>query len=46
MVSVTEDRDDWLKRRKARNRALLIVLAALSLLFYVLAMIKFGGGVL
>jgi hypothetical protein len=44
MATVTHDRDDWVKRRRARNWALLVALGAMVLLFYVLGMIKFGGG--
>jgi cell division protein FtsB len=35
--------DEWQKRQRARNRALLIVLLALVAAFYFLAMFRTGG---
>ncbi len=35
--------DDFLRRRRGRNIAMLVVLAALSALFYVVAMVKFAA---
>ena len=35
--------DDLERRRRLKNWALLIVLAAVSLLFYFITMVRFGG---
>ena len=36
------DREEFLRRRTRRNRAILAVLAGLVVLFYVLAMVRVG----
>jgi hypothetical protein len=37
------DSEEFVKRRKSRNRAMLVVLLALCVLFYVMTIARMGG---
>ena len=46
MTAVATDREKWLARRKelrGKNRALLLVLIALALLFYFISIVRTGA---
>lgn len=38
------DAEEFVRRRKARNRAMLLVLLGLCVLFYVMTIARMGGG--
>jgi hypothetical protein len=43
-MSVPEKREAFIRNRRNRNRAMLVVLLALVVLFYVLTWVKIAGG--
>ena len=44
MTAMTEqDGEEFVRRRKSRNRAMLVVLVALWVLFYVMTITRMGG---
>lgn len=44
MSAAVETMDERRRRIRARNRALLVLLLALVALFYVIAIVRMGGG--